>query len=115
MPFINAKVSCPVSKEQETALKAAMGKAITRIPGKTEAHLMLNIEDNCRMYFAGNQNGDTAMVEVKLLGKAVNAEGSVAMTGAVCDSLAEILHIPGDRTYVTYEAIENWGYNGSNF
>ena len=32
MPFIKVKTSCPVSPEQESELKAGMGKAIGLLP-----------------------------------------------------------------------------------
>mgnify|MGYP000891677831 FL=1 len=46
MPFIKAKVSCLVSPEQEFDLKAAMGKAMKLVPGKSEEYLLLEFEDN---------------------------------------------------------------------
>ncbi len=36
MPFLDVRTSCPVSSEQETLLKAELGKAIALIPGKSE-------------------------------------------------------------------------------
>ena len=48
MPFIKAKVSCPISPEQEIELKSRMGKAIELVPGKSEEYLLLEFEDNAR-------------------------------------------------------------------
>ena len=44
MPFINVKTNQAVSKEQQTAIKAGLGKAITALPGKSEQWLMVGIE-----------------------------------------------------------------------
>ena len=49
MPFIKAKVSCPISQEQESELKTGIGKAIELVPGKSEEYLLLEFEDNCRL------------------------------------------------------------------
>ena len=37
------------------------------------------------------------------------------LTGQICDLFAEKLGIPGDKVYVTYHAVNDWGWNGSNF
>ena len=37
MPVIHTHVSVPTTPEQREALKAAYGKAITAVPGKSEA------------------------------------------------------------------------------
>ena len=53
MPFIKAKVSCQISEEQEIELKAGIGKAIELVPGKSEESLLLEFEDNCRLWLRG--------------------------------------------------------------
>ena len=37
------------------------------------------------------------------------------MTGQICDILSEELGIPGDKVYVTYHGVNDWGWNGQNF
>ena len=46
MPFINSKISTPISIEQEQALKTRLGQAISIVPGKSESWLMLGFEPN---------------------------------------------------------------------
>lgn len=36
MPFITAKVSTPITKEQETELKTRLGQAIELVPGNPD-------------------------------------------------------------------------------
>lgn len=114
MPYIETKVSTPITKEQEKSLKEKYAKVIENFPGKTEAWLMLNFEDNCRLWFKGDNNQPTAYVEVKIFGS-VNPTGAEKMTADVCRILEEELGIPQSRTYVKYEGIDNWGWNGTNF
>ena len=45
MPFIDVKLSCSLTKVQETALKAELGRAISLIPGKSESSLMIQFSD----------------------------------------------------------------------
>lgn len=114
MPFINSKVSVAMSKEKKDAVKAKLGEAISLIPGKSENWLMVGFEDSYDLYFQGNQDGETAFVEVKVFGSA-SPDVFSKMTGAICDIYQEELGIPQNRIYVKYEEVENWGWNGSNF
>lgn len=70
MPFIDVKASCPISQDQESRLKTELGQAITLLPGKTEQSLMLRFTGDCRMWFAGEQNGPIVMVNASIYGSA---------------------------------------------
>jgi len=114
MPFINSKVNIKILPEQETQLKTKLGKAIELIPGKSESWLMLAFEDDCKLYFKGENSCKIAYVEVKVFG----AEDKVAfekMTVAICEIYNEVLGIAPDKIYVKYETVSNWGWNGKNF
>ena len=113
MPFINTKVTTTITKEKEEILKAELGKAITLI-GKGEAYLMLGFEDNCRLWFQGNQQGDTAYVEVALLGS-VTKENAGKLTSAICDIMERELSISSDRVYVKFSETDVWGFNNIVF
>lgn len=113
MPMIDARFSTPMTHEQETALKARLGKAIECIPGKTEEWLMVGLVPDACLYFKG-QPGPAAYVEVSVLG-ADNAAGYAAMTADVCAAFEEILSIPADRVYVKYASTQHWGWNNGNF
>lgn len=84
MPFIDVKASCEISEEQELSLKAGLGKAIAQIPGKSEGSLMLRFTGDCRMWFAGNQDGPIVMVDAAIYGhapeEAVSAFGQEAVS-----------------------------------
>ena len=69
MPFINSKVSVKITPEQEKELKSRLGKAISILPGKSENWLMTGFEDECHMYFRGDDSQPMAFVEVKVYGK----------------------------------------------
>ena len=53
-------MSVPTTPEQREALKAAYGKAITAVPGKSEGWLMCPFEDNIRIYFGGSDDQPAA-------------------------------------------------------
>lgn len=113
MPYINIKTSKAVTAQQETELKTALGTAITAL-GKSEAWLMVEIEDNRRLWFRGENSEPIALAEVELFGKASEDQYD-KMTKAVCQILSDTLGVGGEEIYVKYEEIDHWGYNSFNF
>ncbi len=114
MPFINTKTTVSLDKTKRDSLTAALGKITSSCLNKGETWIMTGYEDNASLYFQGNQNGDTAYVEVKLFGTP-SASGCAAMTKEVCALYEKELGIPAERIYVSYYPTENWGWNGNNF
>ncbi|MCR5546506.1 MAG: hypothetical protein K6F30_08545 [Lachnospiraceae bacterium] len=113
MPFIDSKISVPVSEEKKTEIKKKFGQAISSL-GKTENYLMVGFDDNYDLYFAGDKIEKGAYVNVSLYGSAPKDSYS-KMTGEICRILNEELGIPGDKVYVTYREVSDWGWNGRNF
>lgn len=112
MPLITTKISKEITKEKEVSLKAQFGKAIELI-GKSENWLMIDFQDNCRLYFKGSDE-ECAMIEVDLFGKATdNAYG--ALTEKLTEIVESELGIDRGRIYVKYNEISHWGYSGFNF
>lgn len=113
MPFIDSKVTVTLTKEKEEAVKAKLGRAIS-VLNKSEAYLMVGFEDNYDLYMAGEKLEKGAYVSVSLFGNA-SSSAYDKMTGEICGILSEELGIPGDKIYVTYHGVNDWGWNGSNF
>lgn len=111
MPFIELKTNQNI--EDATALKAQLGEAITAIPGKSEAWLMVELEDNKTMYFKGSDE-PCAMFEIAIFGSASDSAYD-DLTKRICTISEELLSVPADRTYVKYTEIDHWGYNNFNF
>ena len=113
MPMIDSKITTPVSQEKRDILKAELGKAIS-IMGKSESYLMLGFEDNYDLYFAGKKVEEGAFVTVQLFG-ALSSGACDKMTAKICDIYQKQLGLSPDKIYITYQGIDNWGWNGSNF
>lgn len=114
MPYIITRTTKKISPSALEDIKTKLGKAIEIFPGKTEQWLMVDFEDECKLYFRGDCSADSAFVEVKLLGSA-GAKYCEMMTEAVCDILFETLSIPKERIYVKFEEVSNWGWNSGMF
>ena len=113
MPFIDSKISVKVSDEKKDIIKARLGKALSII-GKPESFLMVGIDDEYTLYFAGNKLEKGAYISVDVLGSS-NSPAAAEMTAEICKILGEELDIPAANIYVEYRATPDWGWNGSNF
>ena len=114
MPFIHTRTNVKITKEQEISLKEQFGKAISLIRGKSESWLMLNFEDNCRLYFRGDKTTPSAFIEVKIYGSA-SAKEYDDLTAKITEIISSVLNIQPSQIYVKYEEVEYWGYGGHNF
>ena len=113
MPYIATKTNVKISADNEARMRAALGKAIEAIRGKSERWLMLSFTDEVRMAFRG-ETAPTAMIEVEIFGSASGAEYD-DLTARITGIVSEELNIPKDRIYIKYEEIDTWGWNGANF
>lgn len=113
MPFIDSKITLPVSQEKRETIKSELGKAIS-ILNKPESFLMIGFEDNYDLYMAGKKLDKGAYVEVSLLGSA-SKTAYEDMTAKICELYERELGIPGSAIYVKYHGVSEWGWNGQNF
>jgi len=114
MPYINSKVNAKITKEEEVLLKEKLGTAIELIPGKSEEWLMIGFEEDCCLYFRGNNEEKIAYIEVKIFGT-VKKSDIDNLTGEICHIYEEVLSIPQSQIYIKYEEVSLWGWNGGNF
>jgi len=114
MPYINVKVSSSLNDEKIEQIKTRLGRAISLFPGKSEAYLMVNIEDNCHLYFKGDNSAPVSFTEVAILGTA-NKTDCEKVTGEICNILEELAGVPSNRSYVKFEYSDKWGFDGFMF
>ena len=107
MPFIDVRASVPISEAQELTLKTQLGKAISLLPGKSEASLMVQVTGNCRMWLGGEQ-GPMALVNVMLYGTAT-PEACKRFSGEVIPFVERELGL--ERVYLKFEEVPNWFWN----
>ena len=111
MPFIKAKVSCPITDMQEKELKARMGKAIELVPGKSEAYLLLEFEENAHLWLRGENAVPIAYIEAAIFGNEGHA-GYPAFTAEVTNAFQDVLGIEPENCYIKYEDITAWSVAG---
>lgn len=111
MPFIKSYVSCPVTEEQELNLKTRMGKAISKIPGKSEEYLLLKFTDNCRLWLRGDNTAPIAYIEAAIFGNEDHL-GFSGFSAEITSAFSEILRIPPENIYIKYDDISSWSVGG---
>ena len=82
MPYIHVQTNVPVTAAEADTLKTRLGQAIPALPGKSEKWLMVRVESECAMWFAGSDD-PCAMAEVAVYGGAPS-EAYEAMTARIC-------------------------------
>lgn len=112
MPFVNAKITLPVDDDKKNLIQSNFTDFVAISLGKPKNFIMVNIEDDQKIWFAGEKISDGAFISVRLMG---NAEKSAYsdLTKKICDFLEKELKIPGKNIYVTFHPVENWGWDGS--
>ncbi len=113
MPYIHVQTNVPVTAAEADTLKTRLGQAIPALPGKSEKWLMVRVESECAMWFAGSDD-PCAMAEVAVYGGAPS-EAYEAMTARICEILDSVLSLSPGRVYVKYSETPDWGWNGGNF
>ena len=115
MPFVDAKITTPVSIAEKDAIKSALGRAIADF-GKGESWLMVGIDDRYSLWLGGRQLERGAFVSVSMIGDTPE-EACSQFTADICDILNQVLGIPADSIYVTFHPMmrTRWGWNGSTF
>ncbi len=107
MPYISVNLSSALSSEKEEILKKEFGELIQTIPGKTEERLMLEFQDNCRLWFKGQNNAPIAFINVMLYGKSEH-EFYQALADKTIALLNRELDVPSANIYVKFEEVPNW-------
>ena len=105
MPFISSKVNIAMTKEQKETIRKKLGENISIIPGKTEDWLMVEIADNCDLYFRGDEKLPTAFIEVKVFGE-IKDIAAGKMTEIISGIYEKELKIKQNRIYIKYEEVE---------
>lgn len=113
MPFIQIKTNQKILPDKQETIKKELGEKISLL-GKSESWLMIELEQQCCMYFKGKSDKPMAMVEVTIYGKA-SSEQYEKLTQAITKLLQTELEISPEKIYISYTETQNFAWNGSNF
>jgi phenylpyruvate tautomerase len=110
MPMISIKYTGDVPSSVLSELSAI----ITRTMGKPEQYVMVSSEP--AVVRLGGSTDPAAFVEVRSIG-GLSASINRSLSQKICALLDAELHVPQNRTYITFESFsaDSWGCNGTTF
>jgi phenylpyruvate tautomerase len=114
MPLLSIQTNQTVPEERKAGLIAAASQLTANQLGKPESYVMVSMQDQCPMCFAGTTD-PTAYLELKSIG--LPASRTKELSAMLCSFVEEQLGIPADRVYIEFSdaARDMWGWAGGTF
>jgi phenylpyruvate tautomerase len=114
MPLLKIHTNHPLPPDRRPDLLRRASATVAQILGKPERYVMVSLEHNPDMLFAGDP-APLAYLELKSIGLPGNR--TPELSAALCGLLEEALGIPGERVYIEFCDAERhlWGWNGTTF
>ena len=112
MPLLSIKTNCHIDDKMMIALAAS--KITADVLGKPESYVMVNLEDNQILVFAGSDQ-PAAYLELKSLGLPESQTSEIS--SALCSFINEKTGIDSARIYIEFSNAERhmWGWKGGTF
>ena len=107
MPYVQVRVSVPLTKEQTEKLAEETLNAIALIPGKSAPVTMTEIIPDCHLYFGTVDGAPCAIVDVAANNSPDSADLK-AYSKHVCKVLNEVTGIALERIYIKHHANPEW-------
>ncbi len=107
MPYVQIRVSTPLTKEQIERLSTEALESITLISGKTAAVTMAEVIPECKLYFGTVDAGPCAIVDVAA-SNIPDPEELKAYSRNYCKVLAEVTGIDQRRIYIKHGSNLVW-------
>lgn len=112
MPLLTVYASVRLNQPQ--ALVQQLSRFTAELLGKSESYVMIHIQDNQRMGFAGNDAPCALMVLESL---DLPQDKTPDYSSRLCEYASQQLEIPTNRIYIKFSSPERhlWGWDGRTF
>jgi phenylpyruvate tautomerase len=114
MPYIKLNTNATMTSDQSSQLLGRLSQVMAKETGKPERYVMVEINENKAMLFAGSKE-PLAYLECKNIG--LSAVQAKSISAVISNILKDSLQVNGDRIYIEFSNCsgEFWGWNGSTF
>ncbi len=111
MPYLKIQTNLPLSQKAERTVLQTASALIASELSKPEEFVMLALQDNTHMLFAGSDD-PVAFLELKAVGLPVKK--TRPLSAKLCKLIEEHLGIPPQRVYVKFIDVKHgmWGWKG---
>ena len=112
MPYIRLSVTRKLTQETKKELAAALGTALSRLPGKDGSWLLSDVEDGRSLFMGTEPQKDMVFADVRYHGS-YEYEYRSAFTAALFDAVERVLGTPKDRMFLNITEFSSWGGYGN--
>lgn len=114
MPFLKIQTNVITPEPKGASLIKRLSACVAEMLGKPEKYVMLSLEHNPDMLFAGTSD-PLAYLELKSIG--LPADRTKEFSARLCDLVSGELGIAVDRIYIEFADAERsmWGWNSGTF
>jgi phenylpyruvate tautomerase PptA (4-oxalocrotonate tautomerase family) len=114
MPFLKIQTNQQLTESAAKSMASRASARVAELLGKPEAYIMVSVETNAAMQFAGTDE-PLAYLELKSIGlpKTITSPASRAL----CDLVTAETGVPTNRIYIEFTDAppSMWGWNGDTF
>lgn len=114
MPYLKIQTNLPLTEKAEQSVLQSASKLVSTELGKPEEFVMVALEPDTPMLFAGS-DAPVAFLELKSI--ALPAARTKGLSQALCNLIKDHLSIPLDRVYIKFIDVNHsmWGWKGDTF
>ena len=114
MPVLKIETNAPAADGAGTALLQAASRLVADALGKPERYVMVSLQANPRMLFAGD-DAPLAYLELKSIG--LPESRTAELSAILCKFMDEQLGVTADRVYIEFADAPRamFGWNGGTF
>ncbi len=114
MPYLRIQTNQPLSATQQQNLLKSASNTVATALGKPERYVMIEINDNTPMMFAGTDE-PLAYLELKSIDLPVDK--TTSLSASLCAMLNSSTGIAKDRVYIEFSSADRpmWGWDSKTF
>ncbi len=114
MPYLMIQTNQTLDETVEKALLSKASKQVASELGKPESYVMVALEANVPMLFAGD---DSPLAYLELKSIDLPEDKTRQLSIALCNLMEESAGISKERVYIEFTNVKRnmWGWNGSTF
>ena len=114
MPLLTISTNIALDNETAQVLCLAASSHVANLLGKPESYVMVILQTNITMCFAGNA-APCASLQLKSLG--LPGQQTTGFSASLCDFLHQQTGIPTERIYIEFSDPERhmWGWDRRTF
>ena len=110
VPLLNISTNKEIKNEQMFLSKSS--EFISSLLNKSEAFLMVKLNDQLKMYFSGT-NDPCCFIEIKSIGSIESSK----ISKPICEFFSNELDISKERIYIFFQIVDPnmWAWNSKTF